>query len=375
MGPLVVINIGGASAPKPYGFRRLCTVFRSTVVNDIGSLKTTVDTLKHDIQVLKGQLNSRSSAPNNDCDTCPLYVRFKFPTSETLNKALLESKLCTTILSYDIVRVLPTPAFRVIIGKSLLHNAIIHARTNKCIADIWGGTSESSLLRSASSSNATQSMASEQSVMKVTCWNCRGLSNSIPYLNHLMESGSDIMVLSEHWLWPYELHKLNEIHPDYEGLGRADARLTDSSGIAHRGCGGVGMVSKKSLDVTPMTDIESDRICGIRVKKLSGYDELWMSIIGVYLPCLDLGINLYRDTLINLERVISEYAHWGPVIIAGDFNAHLDRTWGPRAQDNPNLQGTLLAEVLQRCNLHVASLSKETHGPNHTYQSDIVPRP
>ena len=24
MGPLVVINIGGASAPKPYGFRRLC---------------------------------------------------------------------------------------------------------------------------------------------------------------------------------------------------------------------------------------------------------------------------------------------------------------------------------------------------------------
>ena len=26
MGPLVVINIGGASAPKPYGFRRLCLV-------------------------------------------------------------------------------------------------------------------------------------------------------------------------------------------------------------------------------------------------------------------------------------------------------------------------------------------------------------
>ena len=24
------------------------------------------------------------------------------------------------------------------------------------------------------------------------------------------------MVLSEHWLWPYELHKLNQISEDYE---------------------------------------------------------------------------------------------------------------------------------------------------------------
>ena len=230
------------------------TVFRSTVVNDIGLLKTTVDALKQDIQALKGQLGSRTS---DDCDTCLLYVRFKLPTSETLNKTLLESKLCTTVISYDVVRVLPTPALRVKIGKSLLHNAITHARANGCVADIWGGTPGSSLSRAARTPDATQSMASEQHVMKITCWNCRGLSSSIPYVNHLMDSGSDIVVLSEHWLWPYELHKLNEIHPGYQGLGRADARLTDSSDIPHRGCGGVGIVWKKSLDVTPMTDIES----------------------------------------------------------------------------------------------------------------------
>ena len=50
----------------------------------------------------------------------------------------------------------------------------------------------------------------------------------------------------------------------------------------------------------------------------------------------------------------------------GDFNAHLGPAWGPRAH---NLQGTLLAEVLDRCILHVPSLSNASLGPNYTYQS------
>ena len=49
-------------------------------------------------------------------------------------------------------------------------------------------------------------------------------------------------------------------------------------------------------------------------------DETWITIVGVYLPCLDLGMDYYRESLIELERVISKAEHWGPVIIAGDFN-------------------------------------------------------
>ena len=55
-----------------------------------------------------------------------------------------------------------------------------------------------------------------------------------------------------------------------------------------------------------------------------------MSIIGVYLPCLDLEMDLYCDSLIELERVISVSEVWGPVIIAGDFNAHLGPRWGSK---------------------------------------------
>ena len=52
------------------------TVFRSTVVSDISSLKSSIDSLREDIQVLKGKLNKKPSAVD-DCDTCLLYVRLK----------------------------------------------------------------------------------------------------------------------------------------------------------------------------------------------------------------------------------------------------------------------------------------------------------
>ena len=43
-------------------------------------------------------------------------------------------------------------------------------------------------------------------------------------INHMFDSGSDVVVLSEHWLWPYELHRLNGIHPGCRGTGVADSR-------------------------------------------------------------------------------------------------------------------------------------------------------
>ena len=52
------------------------------------------------------------------------------------------------------------------------------------------------------------------------------LQGYIPYLNHILDNGSDIVMLSEHWLWPYQLHKLDEIHPDCRGMGNSDSRLS-----------------------------------------------------------------------------------------------------------------------------------------------------
>ena len=41
------------------------------------------------------------------------------------------------------------------------------------------------------------------------------------------------------------------------------------------------------------------------------------------MPCSDQDLECYRDHLIQLERVVSESSLLGPVVVLGDFNAHL----------------------------------------------------
>ena len=113
----------------------------------------------------------------------------------------------------------------------------------------------------------------------ITSWNCRGYKNALPYINHLLESGSDVIALSEHWMWPFEIPELCHIHPDYTGFGRADKRLHDQSALS-RGCGGVGLLWKKSIQ-TSLIEIDSDRICGIQIE----LEDCLLSVLSVYLPC------------------------------------------------------------------------------------------
>ena len=328
---------------------------------------SSVDNLKEEIQALKGKLN-RDPTAVDDCNTCLLYVRLKHSLTEPLTEALLESKLQTKVLEYDIIRTKPTSVFRVKIAKALLHNALTHARAHDCIADLWGGSHCPSRRISADVPMPINSSTAQQS-LTISCWNCRGWATGASYLDHMVQGGSDVIVISEHWLWPYELHKLDKFNSQYRGMGKSDPRLTEASDISARGCGGVGILWRKSFDVTPISDIRSNRICGIRIKRSTENDQSWISILGVYLPCLDLGAKLYHDSLVELERVVSESEQLGPVIIAGDFNAHLGPMWGPRANKSPNIQGVLLGEVLDRCKLHAVSLGDSVSGPDYTYLS------
>ena len=83
------------------------------------------------------------------------------------------------------------------------------------------------------------------------------------YLSNLLEGSADIVALCEHWLWPFELSDLNNLHPNYTSFGQADNRLNEHS-LLNRGCGGVGIIWKKCLPICP-TSIDSDRICGVQI--------------------------------------------------------------------------------------------------------------
>ena len=144
------------------------------------------------------------------------------------------------------------------------------------------------------------------------------------------------------------------------GWGQADSRLTSSSDYT-RGCGGVGVIWRRNLSSACI----SDRICGIRIKIMNS--QKFLTIIAVYRPCADLGADYFRECIVELECIAEESKQMGPTIIMGDFNTHLGALGGPRGRGNPNSQGVLLHDLLQRCDLCAMSLSNHTKGPDYTF--------
>ncbi len=211
-----------------------------------------------------------------------------------------------------------------------LKRVLNNSRVGRYVADTWKSrtAAPSPVLATVHSSAPTPPY--NPLSLKLTSWNCRGLSSSLPYLNTLISDGSDITVLSEHWLWPFDLHRLNEIHPDYRGHGQSDSRLTSRS--EGRGLGGVGIIWRQDLDVSVIHATTSDHICSIRLSDESSGSTL--TVVGVYLPCQDLGMDLYRGCLSDLERLVCESRQLGPTVVMGDFNAHLGSLGGLKGCGN-----------------------------------------
>ena len=181
---------------------------------------------------------------------------------------------------------------------------------------------------------------SSQQNLRIAAWNCRGLSSGLPYIEHLADN-HDIIIISEHWLWPFELHKMKSIHPHMTGAATADSRLSPECNLV-RGCGGIGIIWNKSLNPSLVPNINSDRILAIK------FDTTiyCILVIGVYLPTTDAPIDDFQSCLHTLEDLINN--HDGPIVIAGDFNSHVGPEGGAKAPGNQNLHGRLLLEMVQR---------------------------
>ena len=97
-------------------------------------------------------------------------------------------------------------------------------------------------------------------------WNATGLMSSAYNLSKVLDQKSvDICGLSEHWLFPSDMHFLNSKHPKNNSLGlcNSDFNKYRSKKV---GKGGVVFLWKKSLDdsIFPLS-IDSDRIIGKQV--------------------------------------------------------------------------------------------------------------
>ena len=136
--------------------------------------------------------------------------------------------------------------------------------------------------------------------LSLATWNCRGIRNTVPYINHLLRD-CGVLVIQEHWLWPFEEDILRDVNKDYSHCSVFDARLHSESTLQH-GCGGVCILWRKSLKASPIPNLSLDRICGIQ---LSLSNNLALQIISIYIPSSDQSREAYVDCLNEVDSLLS----------------------------------------------------------------------
>ena len=200
--------------------------------------------------------------------------------------------------------------------------------------------------------------------IKVACWNCRGLSASIPFLRTLLSS-NDIVLVSEHWLHNNRLHQLNEVSSEFYTCARASRRSSEENFGLRRGQGGVAIFWRKNLrGITVIETIKHDRICGIRME---GMDNTIFIFLSVYMPASGSRDN-FTVTIDELEAIIDNLEEGAVPIVCGDFNGSIGRKGGPRGIGAPNRAGVSIHNFMLRQNLIAANLTGSATGQLNTYE-------
>ena len=90
--------------------------------------------------------------------------------------------------------------------------------------------------------------------------------------------------------------------------------------------------------------------------------------MGVYLPTSNTPLNLYKEYLQELENVVYALQTDDPVLVMGDFNAHIGQSYSDRVDGQTNTQGQLL-DLMSRTGYYAVSFSHLTRGHTSTFFS------
>ena len=328
----------------------------SSIMSDLNDMKESVRALRSEVMSLKNNTQT-TRAPS----TCHIHVFCKTPCSAPDLPLLLG---CPVIHAS---RVGSGYSWKVKVHKHSLYDAL-HSTADTHSVRIWRNCGSKQFSKTPPN-QPTSTIDSNSKHVKIATWNCRGLHNSKPYILDLIESGVYIIVLQEHWLWPFELPSLSSIHSQYDFTAVSDKRLHASSNL-ERGCGGVAIIWNKALTCIPISALDSDRVCGVRLLLPStrGHSQRSLTILCVYMPSADQPQELYSSYLETVEHAVSQFSDDGPLVVMGDLNAHFGSSERDASQEC-NSRGLLWLNLNESHSLHNISSSALSSGPPYTYSS------
>ena len=178
----------------------------------------------------------------------------------------------------------------------------------------------------------------------------------------------DVLAISEHCLFEEQLDffdKISNSSHNYTAVCSNDNPHLLSGKNAH---GGVALLWKHMFDnfITPLKNIDSDRIVGIR------YDFPncpLLFILGVYLPSASHDKTEYDEYFDHLWSLYDSLSIQGVVIALGDFNGDLGNSLGDKGKHAPNSCGLKLLELCSHFNICAVNLLSSCNGPVETFVS------
>ena len=199
--------------------------------------------------------------------------------------------------------------------------------------------------------------------LKISTWNSRGLVASVPYLR-LLCGKNDIVCITEHWLYQNSLTKLEDISTNMNSFGRS-SKFSQSE---HYGCtkgqGGVAILWDKRLkSITPLCQIQHDRICAVRIQT---ENSSVINVFCIYMPARGCADDI--DIVIDELSAILDNTEYGSYnVLCGDLNADLGKMGGPRSKKVTDNRGVALHNFMLRYDLTAVNLSDIATGPINTH--------
>lgn len=164
--------------------------------------------------------------------------------------------------------------------------------------------------------------------------------------------------------WVIDPRTLANIHPNFAYCGVSDRRLNPDSDLQY-GCRGVAILWKKCIIFSTIPVNDCDRISGISIPL---NDQWSLSILSVYMPSANHTSDEYSSCLNAVEHLISQLTAVGPLIVAGDINAHIGSADGGQA---PNNRGGMWNSLIDEYSLFtmLQLIGCQYSGPSCTYAS------